>query len=54
MNVNALSCIDVEEKCAIPRNDGPDAIGVRVGLDDEPKQDVDHIHYPDSLQITTR
>ena len=52
MNVNALSGIDVEEKCVIPRNDGPYAVGVRVGLDDEPKQEIDHIHNPDSLQTT--
>jgi len=51
-NVLSVGLI-VENKRIIPRHNGPDAIGIRVGLDNEPKQDVDHIYKPDSLQMPT-
>jgi hypothetical protein len=38
----------------IPRDDRPDAIAIRVGPDDKPKQDVDNVHCPDSLQMMMR
>lgn len=34
----------------IPSDDGLNAITIRVGLDDEPKQHVDYVYDPDSLQ----
>ena len=44
----------VERRNGVPRNDSLDAISIRIGLDNEPKQDVDHVHNPDSLQMQRR